>query len=88
MFTLRNITITKKQLLKTDQIFIIKPLQLYTITEQLQQKKPTYANKNAKTNLKHILNFTYHLKYLKIKLKPLIYKKTLNYNHTTKKLIN
>uniref|UniRef100_K7G7N6 Nischarin n=1 Tax=Pelodiscus sinensis TaxID=13735 RepID=K7G7N6_PELSI len=48
------------------EVFNIRPLQLYAITQQLRQGKPTCANGDAKTDLGHILDFTCRLKYLKV----------------------
>lgn len=61
-----------EQLLGAGEVFAIRPLQLYAITEQLQQGKPTCASGDAKTDLGHILDFTCRLKYLKVKLQQLI----------------
>ncbi|KAJ8788037.1 hypothetical protein J1605_022598 [Eschrichtius robustus] len=55
-----------EQLLGAGEVFAIRPLQLYAVTEQLQQGKPTCASGDAKTDLGHILDFTCRLKYLKI----------------------
>ncbi|XP_058416458.1 nischarin isoform X2 [Diceros bicornis minor] len=55
-----------EQLLGAGQVFVIGPLQLYAVTEQLQQGKPTCASGDAKTDLGHILDFTCRLKYLKV----------------------
>lgn len=49
------------------EVFSIRPLQLYAITQQLRQGKPTCANGDAKTDLGHVLDFTCRLKYLKVK---------------------
>lgn len=48
------------------EVFTIRPLQLYAVTQQLLQGKPTCANGDAKTDLGHILDFTCRLKYLKV----------------------
>ncbi|KAM8799860.1 nischarin [Eudromia elegans] len=48
------------------EVFSIRPLQLYAVTQQLLQGKPTCANGDAKTDLGHILDFTCRLKYLKV----------------------
>uniref|UniRef100_A0A8C8RKB0 Nischarin n=1 Tax=Pelusios castaneus TaxID=367368 RepID=A0A8C8RKB0_9SAUR len=48
------------------EVFSIRPLQLYAITQQLRQGKPTCANGDAKTDLGHILDFTCRLRYLKV----------------------
>ncbi|XP_062977213.1 nischarin isoform X1 [Elgaria multicarinata webbii] len=55
-----------EQLLMAGEVFNIRPLQLYAVTQQLCQGKPTCANGDAKTDLGHILDFTCRLKYLKI----------------------
>ncbi|XP_063147970.1 nischarin isoform X2 [Candoia aspera] len=55
-----------EQLLMAGEVFHIKPLQLYAVTQQLRQGKPTCANGDARTDLGHILDFTCRLKYLKI----------------------
>ncbi|XP_006892359.1 PREDICTED: nischarin [Elephantulus edwardii] len=55
-----------EQLLGAGQVFAIGPLQLYAVTEQLRQGKPTCASGDAKTDLGHILDFTCRLKYLKV----------------------
>ncbi|XP_075795543.1 nischarin isoform X4 [Pelodiscus sinensis] len=55
-----------EQLLMAGEVFNIRPLQLYAITQQLRQGKPTCANGDAKTDLGHILDFTCRLKYLKV----------------------
>ncbi|XP_029455320.1 nischarin isoform X3 [Rhinatrema bivittatum] len=55
-----------EQLLLAGEVFNIRPLQLYAITQQLRQGKPTCVNGDAKTDLGHILDFTCRLKYLKI----------------------
>uniref|UniRef100_G1R683 Nischarin n=1 Tax=Nomascus leucogenys TaxID=61853 RepID=G1R683_NOMLE len=55
-----------EHLLGAGEVFAIGPLQLYAVTEQLQQGKPTCASGDAKTDLGHILDFTCRLKYLKV----------------------
>lgn len=55
-----------EHLLMAGEVFTIKPLQLYAVTQQLLQGKPTCANGDAKTDLGHILDFTCRLKYLKV----------------------
>ncbi|KAI1890379.1 hypothetical protein AGOR_G00153120 [Albula goreensis] len=55
-----------EQLLVVGEVFLLRPLQLYAITQQLRQAKPTCANGDAKADLGHILDFTCRLKYLKI----------------------
>ncbi|XP_026053183.1 nischarin-like [Carassius auratus] len=55
-----------EQLLAAGEVFLLRPLQLYAVTQQLKLAKPTCANGDAKADLGHILDFTCHLKYLKI----------------------
>ncbi|XP_056303562.1 nischarin isoform X1 [Danio aesculapii] len=55
-----------EQLLAAGEVFLLKPLQLYAVTQQLKLAKPTCANGDAKADLGHILDFTCRLKYLKI----------------------
>ncbi|XP_062400691.1 nischarin [Sardina pilchardus] len=55
-----------EQLLVAGEVFLLRPLQLYAITQQLRLAKPTCANGDAKADLGHILDFTCRLKYLKI----------------------
>ncbi|XP_075431148.1 nischarin isoform X3 [Ascaphus truei] len=55
-----------EQVLAAGEVFNIKPLQLYAVTQQLRQGKPTCVTGDAKTDLGHILDFTCRLKYLKI----------------------
>ncbi|XP_036387160.1 nischarin isoform X4 [Megalops cyprinoides] len=55
-----------EQLLVVGEVFLLRPLQLYAITQQLKLAKPTCANGDAKADLGHILDFTCRLKYLKI----------------------
>ncbi|XP_051483290.1 nischarin isoform X3 [Apus apus] len=55
-----------EHLLMAGEVFTIRPLQLYAVTQQLLQGKPTCANGDAKTDLGHILDFTCRLKYLKV----------------------
>ncbi|KAM9271943.1 nischarin isoform 2-T2 [Cariama cristata] len=55
-----------EQLLMAGEVFTIRPLQLYAVTQQLLQGKPTCVNGDAKTDLGHILDFTCRLKYLKV----------------------
>ncbi|KAA0711996.1 Nischarin Imidazoline receptor 1 [Triplophysa tibetana] len=55
-----------EQLLAAGEVFLLRPLQLYAITQQLKLAKPSCANGNAKADLGHILDFTCRLKYLKI----------------------
>lgn len=61
-----GMAITGEQLLGAGEVFAIRPLQLYAVTEQLQLGKPTCASGDAKTDLGHILDFTCRLKYLKV----------------------
>ncbi|XP_051978058.1 nischarin-like isoform X2 [Xyrauchen texanus] len=55
-----------ERLLAADKVFLLRPLQLYAITQQLKLAKPTCANGDTKADLGHILDFTCRLKYLKI----------------------
>ncbi|GCC25559.1 nischarin isoform X1 [Chiloscyllium punctatum] len=55
-----------EQLLLVGEVFCLRPLQLYAITQQLRLASPTCANGDAKTDLGHILDFACRLKYLKI----------------------
>ncbi|KAJ8361047.1 hypothetical protein SKAU_G00175720 [Synaphobranchus kaupii] len=55
-----------EQLLLMGEVYLLRPLQLYAITQQLRLAKPTCANGDAKADLGHILDFTCRLKYLKI----------------------
>ncbi|KAJ7994438.1 hypothetical protein DPEC_G00249270 [Dallia pectoralis] len=55
-----------EQLLVAGEVFTLRPLQLYAITQQLKLAKPTCSNGDAKADLGHILDFTCRLKYLKI----------------------
>lgn len=71
MLTPQGMAVAGEQLLGAGEVFTIRPLQLYAVTEQLQQGKPTCASGDAKTDLGHILDFTCRLKYLKVKLQQL-----------------
>lgn len=64
---MQGLAVTGEQLLGAGEVFAIRPLQLYAVTEQLSQGKPTCASGDAKTDLGHILDFTCRLKYLKVK---------------------
>ncbi|XP_063796707.1 nischarin isoform X4 [Pseudophryne corroboree] len=55
-----------EQLLVAGEVFHMRPLQLYAVTQLLRHTKPTCINGDAKTDLGHILDFTCRLKYLKI----------------------
>ncbi|XP_062842649.1 nischarin [Trichomycterus rosablanca] len=55
-----------EQFLAAGEVFLLKPLQLYAVTQQLKLAKPTCANGDAKADLGHILDFACRLKYLKI----------------------
>ncbi|KAJ8400890.1 hypothetical protein AAFF_G00392440 [Aldrovandia affinis] len=55
-----------EHLLVVGEVFLLRPLQLYAITQQLRLAKPTCVNGDAKADLGHILDFTCRLKYLKI----------------------
>ncbi|KAM5149051.1 nischarin isoform 2-T2 [Mantella aurantiaca] len=54
------------QLLVAGEVFHMRPLQLYAISQLLRHGKPTCINGDAKTDLGHILDFICRLKYLKI----------------------
>uniref|UniRef100_A0A3P8YH36 PX domain-containing protein n=1 Tax=Esox lucius TaxID=8010 RepID=A0A3P8YH36_ESOLU len=53
-------------LLLAGEVFTLRPLQLYAITQQLKLAKPTCSSGDAKADMGHILDFTCRLKYLKI----------------------
>ncbi|KAL4655830.1 nischarin isoform X1 [Arapaima gigas] len=55
-----------EQLLIAGEVFLLRPLQLYAITQQLRLATPTCLNGDTKADLGHILDFTCRLKYLKI----------------------
>ncbi|XP_016384314.1 nischarin [Sinocyclocheilus rhinocerous] len=55
-----------EQLLAAGEVFLLRPLQLYAVSQQLKLAKPTCANGDARADLGHILDFTCRLKYLKI----------------------
>ncbi|XP_047203473.1 nischarin isoform X2 [Girardinichthys multiradiatus] len=55
-----------EQLLQAGEVFSLRPLQLYSISQQLRLAKPTCFTGDAKTDLGHILDFTCRLRYLKI----------------------
>ncbi|XP_037535856.1 nischarin [Nematolebias whitei] len=55
-----------EQLLQDGEVFSLRPLQLYSVSQQLRQAKPTCLTGDAKTDLGHILDFTCRLRYLKI----------------------
>ncbi|XP_047439582.1 nischarin isoform X2 [Mugil cephalus] len=55
-----------EQLLQAGGVFSLRPLQLYSLSQQLRLAKPTCCNGDAKTDLGHILDFTCRLRYLKI----------------------
>lgn len=67
MFDAKLLCFSGEQLLMAGEVFTIRPLQLYAVTQQLLQGKPTCANGDAKTDLGHILDFTCRLKYLKVR---------------------
>lgn len=75
-----------EQLLGAGEVFAIRPLQLYAVTEQLQQGKPTCASGDAKTDLGHILDFTCRLKYLKVKMGQLGRGELLSRGHASPSL--
>ncbi|KAL6112409.1 nisch [Pungitius sinensis] len=53
-------------LLQAGEVFSLRPLQLYCVSQQLRLAKPTCCNGDAKTDLGHILDFTCRLRYLKM----------------------
>ncbi|XP_072928795.1 nischarin isoform X7 [Hemitrygon akajei] len=55
-----------EQLLLAGEVFCLRPLQLYAITQQLRLASPTCASGDARTDLGHVLDFACRLKYLKI----------------------
>uniref|UniRef100_A0AAX7T104 PX domain-containing protein n=1 Tax=Astatotilapia calliptera TaxID=8154 RepID=A0AAX7T104_ASTCA len=55
-----------EQLLQAGEVFSLRPLQLFSVSQQLRMAKPTCCNGDAKTDLGHILDFTCRLRYLKI----------------------
>ncbi|XP_041837536.1 nischarin isoform X2 [Melanotaenia boesemani] len=55
-----------EQLLQAGEVFSLRPLQLYAVSQQLRLAKPTCFNGDAKTDLGHILDFTCRLRYLRI----------------------
>ncbi|KAM4740983.1 nischarin isoform 2-T2 [Anableps anableps] len=55
-----------EQLLQAGEVFSLRPLQLYAVSQQLRLAKPTCFTGDAKTDLGHILDFTCRLRYLKI----------------------
>uniref|UniRef100_A0A3B4ZQH1 Nischarin n=1 Tax=Stegastes partitus TaxID=144197 RepID=A0A3B4ZQH1_9TELE len=55
-----------EQLLQAGEVFSLRPLQLYAVSQQLRLAKPTCCNGDARTDLGHILDFTCRLRYLKI----------------------
>nr|XP_046236500.1 nischarin isoform X4 [Scatophagus argus] len=55
-----------EQLLQAGEVFTLRPLQLYSVSQQLRLAKPTCCNGDAKTDLGHILDFTCRLRYLKM----------------------
>lgn len=80
------VAVAGEQLLGAGEVFAIGPLQLYAVTEQLQQGKPTCASGDAKTDLGHILDFTCRLKYLKVKLWEPGHGELLSHGHTARDL--
>uniref|UniRef100_H2TMC7 PX domain-containing protein n=1 Tax=Takifugu rubripes TaxID=31033 RepID=H2TMC7_TAKRU len=55
-----------EKLLQDGKVFIVRPLQLHAVSQQLRFAKPTSCNGDAKTDLGHILDFMCRLRYLKI----------------------
>lgn len=67
---------TGEQLLQAGQVFCLRPIQLYSVSQQLRLAKPTCFNGDARTDLGHILDFTCRLRYLKVTPPPLTYSVT------------
>uniref|UniRef100_A0A3P8U8C2 Nischarin n=1 Tax=Amphiprion percula TaxID=161767 RepID=A0A3P8U8C2_AMPPE len=59
-----------EQLLQAGEVFCLRPLQLYSVSQQLRLAKPTCCNGDARTDLGHILDFTCRLRYLKVSRGP------------------
>ncbi|XP_027857764.1 nischarin isoform X2 [Xiphophorus couchianus] len=55
-----------EQLLQAGEVFSLRPLQLYSVSQQLRLATPTCLSGDARTDLGHILDFTCRLRYLKI----------------------
>lgn len=55
-----------EKLLQDGKVFIVRPLQLHAVSQQLRFAKPTSCNGDAKTDLGHILDFMCRLRYLKV----------------------
>ncbi|KAM6979758.1 nischarin [Aplochiton taeniatus] len=55
-----------EQLLAAGEVFSLRPVQLYAISQQLKLATPTCANGDTKADLGHILDFTCRLRYLKV----------------------
>lgn len=55
-----------EKLLQDGKVFIVRPLQLHAVSQELRFAKPTSCNGDAKTDLGHILDFMCRLRYLKV----------------------
>lgn len=66
------LSLVGEQLLQAGEVFSLRPLQLYSVSQQLRLAKPTCCNGDAKTDLGHILDFTCRLRYLKVTRVPFI----------------
>lgn len=55
-----------EKLLQDGKVFIVRPLQLHAVSQQLRFAKPTSCNGDARTDLGHILDFMCRLRYLKV----------------------
>ncbi|XP_008407084.1 nischarin isoform X2 [Poecilia reticulata] len=55
-----------EQLLQAGEVFSLRPLQLYSVSQQLRLATPTCLSGDARMDLGHILDFTCRLRYLKI----------------------
>lgn len=61
-----SVFVVGEQLLQAGEVFSLRPLQLYGVSQQLRLAKPTCCNGDARTDLGHILDFTCRLRYLKV----------------------
>lgn len=63
-----SVFVVGEQLLQAGEVFSLRPLQLYAVSQQLRLAKPTCCNGDARTDLGHILDFTCRLRYLKVSM--------------------
>lgn len=63
---IKCVFVVGEQLLQAGEVFSLRPLQLYAVSQQLRLAKPTCCNGDARTDLGHILDFTCRLRYLKV----------------------